>query len=98
MDNIQHPTQNTNQIDETDSVQAPKNLEAITVVDQWRDLLNAEPLYSQVVAITIDETQCMYKWSTDFRLSYARLHVHVARSLLPGSAQILTKENAPTCQ
>ena len=56
-------------------------------MDQWRDLLNAEPLYSQIVTIAIDEAQCVYKWGTVFRPSYARLHD--AKSLLPSSTPLL---------
>ena len=61
--------------------------EAIVHGEHWRNMLSEEPLHSRVAALVIDEAHCVYKWGTDFRPSFAR--VHELRSLLPSSAPVL---------
>ena len=50
-------------------------------------MLSEEPLHSRVVALAIDEAQCVYKWGMDFWPSCAR--IHKLRSLLPRNTPML---------
>ena len=61
--------------------------EAIVHGDHWRNMLSEEPLHSRVVALAVDEAHCVYKWGTDFRPCYAR--IHELRSLVPSSTPML---------
>ena len=61
--------------------------EAIVCGDRWRDMLSEEPLHSRIVAIAVDEAHCVYKWGSDFRPTYAR--VHELRALIPSGTPML---------
>ena len=61
--------------------------EAIVCGDQWRDMLSEEPLHSRIVALAVDEAHCVYKWGSDFRPTYAR--VHELRALIPSDTPML---------
>lgn len=50
-------------------------------------MLSEEPLHSRVVALAVDEAHCVYKWGTDFRPCYAR--IHELRSLVPSNTPML---------
>ena len=74
--------------------------EAIVCGNRWRDMLSEEPLHSRIVAIAVDEAHCVYKWGSDFRPTYAR--VHELRALVPSGTPMLaatatvTKITLPT--
>ena len=55
--------------------------------NQWRDMLSEEPLHSRIVALAVDEAHCVYKWGSDFRPTYAR--VHELRALIPSGTPML---------
>ena len=48
--------------------------ESIADSDRWHELLMEQPLCDQIIAIVVDEAHCVYKWSKDFRPSYAKVH------------------------
>ena len=61
--------------------------EALIDSECWRELLLDHPLCNQIVAVVIDETHCMFRWSQDFRLTYSR--VHKLRALVPSSVLMM---------
>ena len=50
-------------------------------------MLTEEPLHSRIVALAIGETHCVFKWGSDFRPTYAR--IHELRALVPSDTPML---------
>ena len=62
--------------------------------DRWRDMLSEEPLHSRIVALAADEAHCVYKWGSDFRPTYAR--VHEVMALIPSGTPMVAATTTVT--